>query len=61
MQSLVALCCLRLPLEAPRLLEEMCATNYQWPGEHSMARKVVGILEVGPIMSLLAQVSDLSN
>ena len=37
----------------------MSANNCQWPGESS--RKAVGIHEVDPILSLLAQVSALMN
>ena len=47
--------------EVYRLLEEMSANNCQWPSEHSLARKVVGIHEVDPIVSLSAQVSALAN
>ena len=38
--------------EAHRFLEEMSANNCQWPGERSMAKKVAGIHEVDPTMSL---------
>ena len=45
--------------EAFRLLEEMFANNYQWPGERS--KKAMKIHEVDPIMSLSTQVSALVN
>ena len=47
--------------EAYHLLEEMSANNCQWPSERSMAKKIAGILEVDPIVSLSAQVSALAN
>ena len=37
----------------------MLANNCQWPGERS--KKAVGIHEVDPILSLLAQVLVLAN
>ena len=45
--------------EDHRLLEEMSANNYHWPGERST--KVVGIHEMDPIVSLSTQVSALAN
>ena len=47
--------------EAHRLLKEISANNFQWTGEHSMAKKATDIHEVDPIMSLSAQVSALAN
>ena len=47
--------------EAHRLLEDMSANKCQWPSEHSLAKKVAGIHEVDPIVSLSAQVSTLAN
>ena len=47
--------------EAHQLLEEILAKNCQWLGEQSMAKKVAGIHEVDPIVSISAQVSTLAN
>ena len=47
--------------EAHRLLEEMLANTCQWPDERSIAKKAAGIHEVDPIVSLLTQVSALTN
>ena len=47
--------------KAHRLLEEMSANNYQWSDKWSTAKKVVGIHEVDPIVSLSTQMSALAN
>ena len=46
---------------ATSLWEEMASNNYQWPTERTMAKKVVGIHELDPFATLLAQVASLSH
>lgn len=47
--------------DAYALLEEMAANNYQWPSERTLARKPVGVHEVGQLTALTAQVAALSR
>jgi len=42
--------------EAQQLLEEMASNNSQWPNERSSTRKVAGMYEVDPLVSLAAKV-----
>ena len=51
----------KIAKEAHRLLEEMSANNFQWPNEHSLVKKVAGVNEVDPIVSLSNQVLEFAN
>lgn len=42
------------------LLVEIATNSYQWPNEHSSAKKVVGLYEVDTITILTTQMSSLT-